>query len=469
MNLDFKRMTKSKSGFTLVEALIFSLIVVIVVMTFYRTFASGAKVLRDARARISASQVANEKFEVLRNVAYENLTTDENVDPHIDRDSDVERSGISFKVHTEISYVNDEFDNPGGVKEDDTRPNDYKQIEVIVSWMSAGETKKVTMYSYIAPPGTEELYNGGILSIEIRQTNGTPVGGAMVEVRNAATNALLYGPTATLADGKVYLIGYAPGDKAYKVIVRKNGYYPVDTMPPLGQSSYDPVDEHGSVVLAAIQPMTIIFDPVSSIQLKTQDPLGNSIGNIDFFLEGGRKLGDTVPGALPVYSYVKDDHQTDASGMFTLTNESSGKYIFEYPNPATINNQEYDFWKVVPFFATSRTDFFATAASATNIDVILLPKNMPSLFLKVADEVDGTPISEATVTVKNESLSYEQTMETDQFGQVYFPKKDAVVVPLQNGEEYVISVQADGYDDQEINKTVSNLTKPGDILMHPAT
>ncbi|EKE25589.1 MAG: hypothetical protein ACD_5C00104G0005, partial [uncultured bacterium] len=396
---------KNKKGFTLVEALIFSLIVVIVVVTFYRTFASGANVLRDAKARISASQVANEQFEILRNVAYENLESTE--DGPIKNNKTIDRSSVSFNVVTNITYSNDDYDNPDqNDPSSDLKDGDYKHVEVIVSWLSGGETKKITMYSHIAPPGTEELYNGGILSINIISSAGIPVEGARVEIRDADTDALLH-TTDTLDNGKVYLPGYAIGNNKYKIIVRKNGYYPVDTMPPYPVNSYEPIDLHGSVTLAGISSKTIYFDLAASLQLRTVDPLGNSIGNIDFSLEGGRILGNTGP----VYSYVKTNHSSDAAGSFIFSDESFGEYTFEYLT--STNNDGYKFWKVEPSFGLKSTIFTANPGVVTDVNAILVPKDTPALFLRVVDYTDipatmpPTPISDATVTVENESLSYE--------------------------------------------------------------
>jgi type II secretory pathway pseudopilin PulG len=458
-----KRKTRHR-GFTLIEALIFSLIFAVVAVNFFRMFTVGAKVLRDAKARIAAAQVANEKFEVLRNITYENLTTDAaHFGGHVEEDETAVRSGISFDVKTEIRYVDDGYDGTYA-EGTDTRPQDYKQVEVTVSWGSGADINQVKMTTHMAPPGTEELYSGGILNIEIRQSDGTPVQGAQVSVRNATTNESIYSGT-TLVDGKVYLIGLVAGDKLYKISVSKGGYESVVTMPPYNQTAYDPVDEHGSVVLAGIWSQTIIFDPLATIQLKTQDPLGNAIGNIDFSLEGGRKFGDTVPAAVPVYSYPETNKQSDASGTLAFTDKSPGKYIFKYPDPVTANDANYEFWKVDPSYGNIATNFFAVPGAAVDVSVLLIPKNVPSLFLKVVDQTDVTPISGASVTVKNESLSYERDALTDQFGWVYFPKNEGTIVPLQN-VQYEVKVQATGYQDEQTNITVSNLTKQ-DIQIHP--
>lgn len=458
----FSKKTKNKkSGFTLVEVLVFSLIVVIVVLTFYRTFASGAKVLRDARARMTASQVANEQFEILRNIPYEKLLN-VNSGGAIQHSQELIKSGIAFTVVTDIAYNDDVYDDVATGT--DLRPQDYKQVSVTVSWKSSGETKKIILYSQFAPPGTEELYNGGILSVDIRQSDGTPVNGATVEVSNINTGQVL-NTEETLADGKVYLIGYVPEDKKYKITVRKNGYYPVDTMPPYTgiANTYDPVDVHASVVLAGIWQKTIIFDPLASLSLRTEDPLGNSVGDIDFSLEGGRKMGDLAGASF--YSFVKSLHNTNSSGNYTFSNESPGKYMFEYGTSA--NNSNYEFWKMQPFYENVKTNFFVNPNAVTDVKAIVVPKNVPSIFLKVVDKVDLTPLSDATVTVKNESLAYDQNQLTDKFGQVYFPKNDSTIIPLQN-VEYSIKVQAAGYHDQDFNLTVNNLTKPDpDIKMEP--
>lgn len=257
----------------------------------------------------------------------------------------------------------------------------------------------------------------------------------------------------TGSDGKAYLIGLTPGDKIYRVSVTKNGYENVTTMAPYPTSAYDPVDEHGSVVLAGIWPQTLIFDQFANTHLRAVDPLGNQIGDISFSIEGGRKLGDAV-GPVPVFSYTRTDHTTNSSGEFDLATHSPGMFIFQYPD--TGNNANYKFWKVNPVFAGDATRYYANPGVDNTVGIVLLPKSTPSLFVTAVDKIDGTPISGANVEVKNDPLAYDKTATTDQFGKVYFPDNSG---PLQN-DSYEVTVKATGYQDKIETISVSNLTEP---------
>ncbi|EKE25430.1 MAG: hypothetical protein ACD_5C00165G0001, partial [uncultured bacterium] len=450
-----------KAGFSLVEVLIFSLIVVIVVVTFYKTIASGAVVLRDAKARIAATQVANEVFETLRNVPYDDLIAD--ADGPIFTSKEITSSGIKFTVKTDISYIDDVYDSTGEVGGTDLKPTDYRNIQVIISWKSSGTEKSIKMHTHIAPPGTEELYNGGILDIGVRRSDGvTPIDNARVQVFRAADNYLVH-DYSTLSTGRAYFPGTDVGN--YKVVVTKGGYDTVETMIPFngGSQPYYPSYENPTVTLAGITHMNIYIDPLASLQLKTEDPIGNSIGNIDFSLEGGRVLGSYTEN---YYSFQKSNHNTDSSGEFTFSNQSSGIYYFDYLD--TPNNDDYLFWKTHPLKdPTTTNNFFVNAGETTDVKAILIPKNLPSLFLRVVDEVeanpdpevstDPTPFSEAKVTVSNESLAYSKEQITDKFGRVYFGEDP--LGSIQNAEYKVKIEGAAGYQDKEINIMVNNLTE----------
>lgn len=457
---------KNKKGFSLVEVLIFSLIVVIVVVTFYKTIASGTIVLRDARARIAATQVANEVFETLRNIPYDDLVADD--DGPIFKSKGMDKSGINFIVKTDISYVDDGYDSTAG--ETDVKHTDYKNVQVIVSWKSSGVEKNIKMHTHIAPPGTEELYNGGILDIGVRRSDGvTPIDDATVQVFRASDNYLVH-EYSTEFNGRAYFPGTDVG--TYKVVVSKSGYDTVETMIPFngGSQPYYPAYENPVVTLAGITHMNIYIDPLASLSLKTEDPAGNSIGNIDFSLEGGRLLGSYVQY---YYSYPKSNRNTNSSGEFTFLNQSSGTYYFDYLD--TSNNENYIFWKTQPLKdPTTNNNFFVNAGETTDVKAILVPKNSPSLFLRVVDEVEAnpdpavatnpTPFSDAKVTVSSEALSYSKEQMTDKFGRVYFGQ-DADG-SIQNAEYKVKIEGVPGYQDKEINITVNNLTDQ-DIKMDP--
>lgn len=447
---------KNQKGFSLVEAIVFSLIVVIVITTFYKTFVSGTKVLRDARAKIAAAQVANEQLETLRNVPYESLNSTKIVN-----DKTEPKSGIEFRVITDIKYVNDIFDNGDG---DTLKPNDYKIVRVDVIWKSSGQDKKISVNTIIAPPGTEELFTGGILDIHIAQSNGASVQGAEVQVYDLDVSAVNPKNTHfTSSDGRVYLMGYNARDCRYKITVRKVGYYDVDTMPCYSgiAGTYYPVDVHASVVQGGMWPKSITFDPLSSLQLKTKDPLGNSIGNIDFNLEGGRNLGGK--DGIFYYSFEKSAHNTDGSGDYALANVSAGEYFFEYG--VTANNSNYKLWKLDPLSAFTNNQFSLLPGVVNNIKAILIPNNIPSLFINVLDDVDSTALLDVSVRVQGPN-GYDQEALTDQFGYVYFPKDS--VTPMISGQ-YNISVSATGYQSKTVeNVDVTNL-KEEIIRLNPTT
>jgi len=196
-----KSQKNTKSGFTLIEMLIFLFIFVVTVVAFYQAFSLGLSYILESKNRLAATEVAKEKMEIIRSLVYTNIGTKTpngsggwiyGLPPgDILTNETVSENMHTFYVKTLVQYIDDPFDGlvttPGAGK--DLVPDDYKRVRVQVSWDAASDPKKsVFMVSTFVPQGMEAMAAGGILSVNVQDNTGAPISQADVRVTNSGTS-----------------------------------------------------------------------------------------------------------------------------------------------------------------------------------------------------------------------------------------------------------------------------------------
>jgi hypothetical protein len=179
------------------------------------------------------------------------------------------------------------------------------------------------------------------------------------------------------------------------------------------------------------------MDQETDITLRTRDPFGADIPNVDFTLKGGRLLGAdplTNP-ATDVYGF-SDTSSTNGSGEKVYADQHYGSYTF------TLDPSEtgYTFIGVSP--VTSDAGRFSALAGA-NTDAIatLADESVSSLLVRVESSADQSPVVGASVRLSESVSSYDETVTTDAFGVAFFP---TVLPPLVAGT-YDLEVSATGF------------------------
>jgi competence protein ComGC len=452
-----RNFNNKKSGFSLVEMMIFILILIIVGLTFYKVFTTGTQAMSNVRSRLGAIQLANEKIEIIHNLKYEDIGTKNGIPAgDLDEDEILSKSGKTYYVHTSVVAVDDPIDGTLSAGTD-TRPSDYKQIKVIVYWENNNPAKATTVVATISPPGVEAMYTGGILSINVVDSTGVGVSQAHITIINNSVSPSVNADYTTDTSGNLFLPEAKPSVQTYSLQLSKSGYYSAQTYAPYPTSTVNPIDTHASVVIASINQKTIVLDKISKINLFTKTPLGVVVPNIDFSLAGGRKIANTVVVApavsQPVWSYSQTSSNSGAEGKVEFPNVSPGPYYFTYP--AGTENDKYEFL----YFdvAGETTSMFNLSPDVDlNANAILADKNAHSLLVTVLNNAGDVPIVGATVQLKNESATYDVTLTTNKFGKVYFPDSSAALT----AGDYKMTVTATGFTKIENHEvTINKLTK----------
>ena len=365
-----------------------------------------------SKNRLGALAVANEKMEIIRNLDYADVgATGEAVSGNVPQDEDVTENGHAYHVHTLVAYVDDPFDGKLGGSPNDAIPEDYKLVEVTVSWNTGGSNAgSVSLSSRFVPDGLEIADpNTGILSINVLGSDGSAVTGAAVNIVNPDVN--INETLQTDAGGNVMLVGAKAALQDYRITVSKSGYETVATLPPYPTTSYNPTYAYQSVVNASLNTVNIIEDKTANLTVSSTDQSGNPVKNVGFSLSGGRVLGkQAVQPCAPMYDLSVTAGQTDSTGIKPYTAISPGPYVFA-PSGSVSGYALVSIEPVSPFSLAPGQNL--------NLNMKLASASVMAALISVNNSAH-TALSGVSVELSNAS-GYDETITTDGNGTAYFP------------------------------------------------
>ena len=292
MNLKFIKFNIKKQGFTLVEILVVMLIISVVFAGFYTTFMVGSRYIIDAKNRLGAIALANEKMEIIRNLAYDNVGLLHGVpDGNIPEEENVTANGRSFHVHTYVQYIDDPLD---GLAPTDPIGNDYKIVKIVISWSdTTGKTQEVASMSRFVPPGLETTDGGAPLAIIVKGSDNTAVKQATVHIVNSAVTPTLDFTVETDDNGNIMIPAAPLSSGGYQFTISKDGYETVKTVDP-ASVSYIPAYRNQDVLPNTLNMYTYIEDQLSNLTIQARDYQDNAIANIQFSIAGGKNLSSNT-------------------------------------------------------------------------------------------------------------------------------------------------------------------------------
>jgi len=142
-------------GFTLVEVLIGTAIFLIFASAVYEGYRAVYAAIASVHHKTLAADLANEKFEILKNLSYTSVGTIGGTPSGVVVPVEsVTRDNINFTVTTAITNVDDPFDGSGG---SDLFPADYKRAEISIVCSLCTAFKPVTVVGLIAPKSLESI------------------------------------------------------------------------------------------------------------------------------------------------------------------------------------------------------------------------------------------------------------------------------------------------------------------------
>ena len=343
-------MKKSK-GFSIIEALVVVFLASIILVTFYSVFSLGTRHVIDSKNRLGAVALANEKMEIVRNLEYSDIGTKKDngngtfsygIPPgEILEEEQIEKSGKAYYVKTFVQYIDDPLDGTSGGNPNDDIPSDYKKVSVRVGWHDESEVhREISLVSNFVPDGIENDAGGGILSVNVINSEGSAVPQAFVNIVNSDEGIDV--TTVTDSTGNVIFVGAPAGVQNYAVSVSKSDYYSVQTYPPYPGSSFHPNNVHITVEEDKMSVKAMITDLASDLKIIFKDPFSNLLSGIDVDLSGGMDIGN-LPDEESTVVYDYDQSLTsDGSGEINISDISEGPYNLNLTDDEKIN---YSFLK----------------------------------------------------------------------------------------------------------------------------
>jgi type II secretory pathway pseudopilin PulG len=411
-----------KRAFTLIEILIglfLFLVIFIGVFTAYRLI---LKVSAQSRNRITAAAIANGEIEKIRNLSYSSVGTVGGFPEGIlESSKTLNFNDIDYLVEIRVDYVIDEIDGIS-FPEDDC-PNDYKKVEIEVSWLGMlGDNVRITTDISSSSLAEECSETGGVLFIQVFDAYGGMIISPFIEIKNPETNENI--KTAIPDDGKHF---FSLPIGQYKVVVSKSGYnvnrtYGIEEIA-------NPEKPHLSVLEGILTQNSFSIDELGSFNVETTGPasLGYPlIPNVNFKLQGEKILGTDLEED-PVYNY-SEDHFVGGTAQKSIFNLEWDNYSFS----STTSGLELS--KIEsPFDVEVEQPISLNPGASTSVRLVLQAAN--SLLLIIKDDITLEPIFSAQVRLYN--IGYDATFYTDQDGKIYF-------IPLGAGN-YNLEITVSGY------------------------
>ncbi len=374
---------KLNKGFTLVELLVAVGVFLVIIVGVYSAYKAVYDVVSVSRFKITATDLANEKFEVIRNMPYGSVGTVSGIPLGIlDREESVTRDGQVFKITTTVRNYDDPFDGVFGGTPNDLSPADSKVVEIQIDCDNCKNFKPVILSGRVSPKNLETSSNNGALFIKVFDASGNPVSGADVHIENTNINPTVSFDDVTNNNGQLVVVDAPPSVSGYEITVTKSGFTTDKTLSS-SVSNPNPSKPHLTVLVGQVTVASFVIDRLSTVNFSSKDSSCFSVPNIDFNIVGSKKIGSSPD----VFKY-NENKITNGSGGLTLSSLEWDTYGI------SLIDSLYD-------LAGTNTLLPITLNpnETKDVDLIVAPKNPNSLLVIVKDAVTLLPLSDVNVEI----------------------------------------------------------------------
>src|SRR4051812_1923589 len=200
----------AESGFTIVEVVVASTLLLIAFISAAKLFESGTRVSGDTRQRVIAAQLASSAIEKVRGPAADPARFTTSVVPGQTVTTQLV-NGLKFTITQEMQWVA-QSSTTSACDSGGTGSNSILQVSESVTWPGAGATAPVQATTVLSPPAGAYSAATGSIGAKLLNAAGLPVAGAQVSIT---------GPTSlaqnTTDEGCAFFAFLTPG--AYTVRV----------------------------------------------------------------------------------------------------------------------------------------------------------------------------------------------------------------------------------------------------------
>jgi prepilin-type N-terminal cleavage/methylation domain-containing protein len=377
---------KTNRGFSLIEVIFAATIFAIVAMAIYQGFISVTTLISVSRDKITAVDLINSEFELVRNLSYSSVGIKNGI-PNglLLATTTTIVDGRSFDVTRTIRNIDDPFDGTIGGSPNDLSPADYKMVQIGVSCNTCKKPLDLSAVANVAPKNLETASTNGALFIKVFDANGNPVPQADVHVENAGLGININDTTDN--GGLLAIVDAPPAQNSYRITVTKGGYT-TDRTYPVSAGNPNPVKPDATVILQQLTQISFVIDKVSTINVRSKNMRCAPVADVPFTLSGAKLIG-TNPDVLK----FSGSFNTDSSGINTL------------------NNVEWDVFSMTVgsgFNLTGvnpQSPFAVLPDSVQNVDIILEEGVPNNLLVAIRDSITNLPLSGVNLTLTQGSFS----------------------------------------------------------------
>jgi len=429
-----------KNGFTFIDVLVGTALLIIVMVGIFTGFQLLFRVLAQSQGRIIALALANEQIEIIRNLSYQDIGTQDGIPPgEIPQIRIKEIDNRLYTITTDIIYIDDPFD---GISPDDELAADYKKARVEITWSEHELIKSVVEIANLSPPNLESEVSGGTLSLYVNDSqSGQPIVNAQTEIINDQVEPTVYIFTTTDDDGWLSRPGLPPSVN-YEIHVSQTGHDEHRTHSASESLDPEPEYSHAQLIEGDKTTRYFLIAKVSTINLETVNDQNQTLGEIPFTLKGGRTIGINPIDDSKVYSYENNDLTTDLNGQRQFNDMSSGEYYLEVTSA--------DYSVLTP---NLERPLIVESDIQQSITITLAPVDQPYLRLLFKDASTGDDLFGAIVRLYNQE--YDKISQSNEDGIAIFPFDEEDLI---NGD-YTLSVSKTGYQDYSGSQTINDFTE----------
>ncbi len=418
----------NQKGFTLIEMLVGSAVFVVIALAAYQAFSVLMATTLYTRIKVSATELANERFEIIRNLPYSDVGIVGGLPVgKIVRVQNITRDNYSFTVQTTIRSVDDPFDGTIGGSPNDTSPADYKLVDLDITCSSCKNFSTLSFTTLIAPHALETASTNGALYMRVIDSSGIAVPSASFHIVNTHTSPATVIDETTDNTGWVKIIDAPPGTNVYNISATKSGYTTDQTYPIGGAAGANPVKPDATVVTKQVTQTSFAIDRTSSLTINTVNSSCVALPSIGFSLTGTKLIGTNV------FKYPTHNFTTDSAGNYSLPSLEWDTYS------ALLTSASYDLAGTTPL-----PTFGINPNESKNLQLIAVPHLNRALLVSVKTSA-GVTIDGATVRLQKSGFDQTQTTNSGSCatpGQVFWNG-------LTNGT-YTLTVTKTGYQTNTI-------------------
>ncbi|HRY62438.1 MAG TPA: prepilin-type N-terminal cleavage/methylation domain-containing protein [Candidatus Paceibacterota bacterium] len=382
-----------QSGFTLIEALVGIFVFAVVVSSILEAYYVLIGSARNSRLKVSATLLANEQIEIIRNLPYSSVGVVGGIPNGIlDPEKTIIKDAATFIIKTTIRNKDDSFDGTLGGNPNDVAPADYKLAEVEVSCGTCKNFPPIILTTNVAPKSLETSSNNGALFVNVFDALGQPVPGAVVNIVNSYVTPQVNMSDVTGISGALQLVDVISSNQKYKISVSKDGYSSDMTYTPRLAANPNPTKPDATVASKQVTQISFSIDKLSALNVSTVTSTCTSTPNINFRLVGSKLIG-TNPD---VYKFSAD-YTTGADATKTIDNLEWDTYSVSIPNTLTSTHAMAGTLSMVPVSLLPDT--------TQDLKIIVAPKNLNGLLISLKDSGTGLSVSGAEVTLRKNGTS----------------------------------------------------------------